>query len=80
MKGDAIPLASERRYPSVFALSVVFGGSIGLTTFSMLGWPAGGGFLVGFTLVFLALASAVLISRARSEPQIEEAQRPRKAN
>jgi len=80
VNGGAVPLASERRYPSVFALSVVFGGAIGLTTFSMLGLSAGGGFLVGSTLVFLALASAVLISRARSESQIEEAQRSRKPN
>lgn len=67
----ATSLASERRYPSVFALSIVFGGGVGQTAFSMLGLPAGGGFLVGSAMVFLALASAVLISRARSESQIK---------
>lgn len=44
--------SSVRRYPSVFAFSVVFGGAIGLTTFSMLGLLGGRGFLVGFTLVY----------------------------
>lgn len=76
----ATHLASEHRYPSVFALSVVFGGGIGQTAFSMLGLSAGGGFLVGFTLVFLPLASAVLISRARSESPSEEAHQSKKPN
>lgn len=58
---------SQRRYPSVFALSIVFGGGIGQLAFSVLGLPPASGFLVGFAVVFLALASAVLTSRARSE-------------
>lgn len=58
---------SATRYPSVFALSVVFGGTIGLTAFSMLGLSGGAGFLIGFALSFVALASAVLVARARLE-------------
>ncbi len=67
-------LVSKSRYPSVFALSVVFGGGIGQIAFSTLGLSPASGFLVGSAVVFLALTSAVLISRGRSESQIEEAQ------
>jgi hypothetical protein len=62
---------AEPRYPSVFALSVVFGGTIGLTAFSMLGLSGGAGFLIGFALSFGALASAVLVARARQETYVE---------
>ena len=59
--------ASEARYPSVFALSVVFGGTVGLTAFSMLGLSGGAGFVLGFATCFLVLASAVLSARTRAE-------------
>lgn len=50
---------NQSEYPSAFAISVVFGGAVGMSAFSALELPAGGGFLLGFScvfIVFLALA------------------------
>lgn len=64
----------EKPRPSVFAIAVVFGGTSGLTISSLLGVTGGGGFLLGTFVVFIALSSAVLISRARSEQHVESEQ------
>ncbi len=49
--------------PSVFAISAVFGGSLGMAAASAFGVDAGGGFIVGAVLVFMFLSIAVLIAR-----------------
>jgi len=49
--------------PSIFALAVVFGGTTGMTAASLFGVDAGGGFVVGFALLFVVLAVANALSR-----------------
>jgi uncharacterized membrane protein YhiD involved in acid resistance len=49
--------------PSVFGVSVVFGGGAGMSAASAFGLDAGGGFIVGTFLAFLILAVGVLLSR-----------------
>jgi hypothetical protein len=60
---DLIMQPAPAKPPSVFALSVVFGGAIGMTAASAFGLNAGGGFIVGASLVFLLLSVGVFISR-----------------
>lgn len=48
---------------SVFGIAAVFGGGAGMSAASAFGLDAGGGFIVGSTLVFLILAVAVFQAR-----------------
>jgi len=50
----------DSEYPSAFAISVVFGGAVGMAAFPALGLPAGGGFFVGFSCVFLVFFGIAL--------------------
>lgn len=52
-------------YPSVFAIAVVFGGTLGMTIASLAGYESGAGFLFGSAAVFLTLGAAVLVARHR---------------
>jgi hypothetical protein len=45
----------EEVEPSVFAISAVFGGSLGMVAASAFGLDGGGGFIVGSALVFMFL-------------------------
>lgn len=63
------PVRSRKPQPSALAIAVVFGGTIGLTTASLMEVSGGGGFLFGTTIVFIALSFAILINRARHESQ-----------
>jgi hypothetical protein len=56
--------------PSVFAMAVVFGGGLGMTAAAAFGVDAGGGFILGATLVFMLLSVAVALSR-----EIEQVER-----
>jgi hypothetical protein len=49
--------------PSVFAISLVFGGGLGMTAAAAFGLDAGGGFVVGAASVFMLLSIAVLQAR-----------------
>lgn len=53
----------ERTTPSVFAISAVFGGTLGMVAASAFGIDAGGGFIVGAVLVFMFLSIMVLMAR-----------------
>lgn len=44
--------------PSIFAIAVVFGGSLGMTTAALFGIDAGGGFILGSAILFVLLAIA----------------------
>ena len=54
--------SSLSEYPSAFAISVVFGGAAGMSLFSALKLPAGGGFLLGFSCVFVVFLSLAVYS------------------
>ena len=49
--------------PSAFAISVVFGGTIGLVAANLLGYDGGAGFFIGAGLVFFILANLIIQSR-----------------
>lgn len=49
--------------PSVFAISVVFGGILGMVAAAAFGLDGGGGFIVGAALTFMFLSVAILLSR-----------------
>jgi hypothetical protein len=53
----------SRAAPSLFGISVIFGGIAGMSAASLFGIDAGGGFVVGFALLFTILTVAAVISR-----------------
>jgi hypothetical protein len=56
-------LSTQGDAPSVFAISVVFGGIVGMSAAAAFGLDAGGGFIVGTALVFMFMSVAVLLSK-----------------
>jgi|GEM_PF-5395857 len=52
----------ESNLPSVFALSMVFGGGIGMVASNLLGYTGGPGFVIGSLGIFLFLAATAIIA------------------
>jgi len=44
--------------PTIFAIAIVFGGSIGMTSAALFGLDAGGGFVLGSAILFVVLTLA----------------------
>jgi hypothetical protein len=56
-------IATETKHPSIFAISVVFGGGLGMGISTSLGLSGEIGFLFGSVFLFLLLAVPVFILR-----------------